>query len=431
MSVGAPGDAGSKVPTPRGASLVFASACAVLAAHILVDAFVVTRPGTHPADHVVAALVPLAFLAAAVLLFPRLGAAWRAAMGLALGAVTLVGGAVAVHAALGGLGGEPWTGLLLVPAGFALAGVGVWSAWAGRRRGGRRLVRVLVLAVAVVLGAYVVVLPVGLAVVATQRPARPVPDVASAGLGRPARAVTVRTADGLTLRGWYVASQNGAAVLTFPREWTSDQARLLVEHGYGVLLLDPRGYGDSEGDPNAFGWGSVADVRAGLDFLGRQSDVRDGRIGGLGLSVGGEQLIEAAAADRRLAAVISEGAGERSLRESAIRGVRGWPALPTAAVQTAAVGVLSGHAPPPSLRDLAARIAPRPLLLIYAEEGGGSEELTPAYFNAAGQPKQLWMVPKAAHTGGLAEQPAEYARRVLRFFDEALLGEAPASTAGQ
>ena len=49
--------------------------------------------------------------------------------------------------------------------------------------------------------------------------------------------MTVRTSDGLTLRGWYVPSTNGAAVLTFPREWTQDQAQMLAEHGYGVLLL--------------------------------------------------------------------------------------------------------------------------------------------------------------------------------------------------
>jgi hypothetical protein len=40
----------------------------------------------------------------------------------------------------------------------------------------------------------------------------------------------------------------------------------------------------------------------------------DGRIGGLGLSVGGEQLLQAAAEGVEVRAVVSESAGSRSIR---------------------------------------------------------------------------------------------------------------------
>lgn len=409
----------------RGASgprLIFTVALCVLAAHILVDAFVAPEPGTAATDHLVPALVPLAILGAAVWLFPRLRPVLQAGAALILGLLTLVGGLVALQSAADGLSGDDWTGVLLLPAGAVLVGLGIWLLWTARRRGGHRVLRTVLIVVAGVLVAYIVVLPISMAIVATHRPADALPEAGAAGLGRPARAVTVRTADGLTLHGWYVGSQNGAAVLTFPREWTAPQARLLVKHGYGVLLLDMRGYGESEGDPNAFGWGSAADVEAGVAFLDARPDVKEGRLGGLGLSVGGEQLIEAAAGDPSLKAVVAEGAGERSVRESLIRGVRGWPAVPSMAVQTAALTVLSGEAPPPSLRDLAAVIAPRHVMLIYAEKGGGGEELNPEYYAAAGQPKQLWMVPGAQHTGGLRARPDEYEQRVIAFFDEALLG---------
>lgn len=406
----------------RTARLAFAAASVLLAAHILVGAFIAPRPGTAPGDHIVASLVPLALLALAAWLFTRLGHVWQAAMSLILGAITLVGGGVALGSVGSDLSG--WTGVLLVPAGLAFVGLGVWLLWTSRRRDGHRVLRALLLAVAIILGAYILVLPIGMAIVATNRPVKSVPAVSAADLGRPAQAVTVRTADGLTLHGWYVRSENGAAVLAFPREWTSPQARLLVRHGYGVLLLDMRGYGDSEGDPNAFGWGSTADTKAGLAFLERQPDVEERRIGGIGLSVGGEQLIETAATDSRLKAIVSEGAGERSVRESLIRGARGWPAVPSMAVQTAALTVFSGHRPPQSLRDLTARIAPRAVFLIYAENGGGGEELTPQYYAAAGQPKQQWLVSGAGHTGGLVARPEEYERRVIGFFDRSLLGGA-------
>jgi uncharacterized protein len=97
----------------------------------------------------------------------------------------------------------------------------------------------------------------------------------------------------------------------------------------------------------------------------------------LGFSVGGEQMLEAAAANTHLRAVVSEGAGVRSVRESRVRGPRGWLALPLDAVQTAALTVLSGEAPPAALVGLVPRISPRPLFLIYSGRDAGGEDLQP------------------------------------------------------
>ena len=41
--------------------------------------------------------------------------------------------------------------------------------------------------------------------------------------------------------------------------------------------------------------------------------------------------------------------------------------------------------------------------------------------------EELWRIPKAGHTGGFVAQPAEYERRVVGFFDRALLGRGGAS----
>ncbi len=182
-----------------------------------------------------------------------------------------------------------------------------------------------------------------------------------------------------------------------------------------------RGYGRSDGDPNAFGWGATKDIDAAVAFLQGRPDVDSSKIGGIGFSVGGEQMLEAAAGNAGLRAVVSEGAGERSIREALIRGPRGWFSLPADAVRTTAVAVLSGDAPPPSLRDVVPAIAPRPILLIYAGNGRGGEDLNPAYFTAAGEPKTLWRIAGSDHTGGLETAPRAYERRVVGFFDRALL----------
>jgi hypothetical protein len=196
---------------------------------------------------------------------------------------------------------------------------------------------------------------------------------------------------------------------------------MLARHGYGVLLYDRRGEGQSEGDPNGWGWDFDKDIRAGIDFLKQRADVEPGRIGGLGLSVGGEMMIEAAAETPDLAAIVSEGAGSRSLREE-LDDVSGFAKVTTGlayGLRDLANSVLQNRLPPENLENLIGKISPRPVFLIHAgtdDVGGRNPEL----FRAAGQPKQIWDA-EGGHTQGLSKQPKEYERRVTAFFDEALL----------
>ena len=232
------------------------------------------------------------------------------------------------------------------------------------------------------------------------------------------------TSDGLRLRAWYVPSRNRAAIIAFPgRSQPVPHARMLVRHGYGVLLLDRRGEGASEGDYNAFGWASEPDLRSAIACLGRQPDVDPARIGGLGLSVGGELLLQTAAHTRALRAVVSEGAGQRSLAEHLdnpeLGRVQRW--LTGMLAQTAAVAVLSNSRPPDALADLMPRIAPRPVLLIEALNGNPDEILNEVYADRGGPSTELWKVAAGGHTGALAAAPVAYEERVVGFLDRALL----------
>jgi dienelactone hydrolase len=185
-----------------------------------------------------------------------------------------------------------------------------------------------------------------------------------------------------------------------------------------VLLFDRRGEGDSEGDPNAVGWNGDRDVKAAIEFLRARPDVDPDRIGGIGLSVGGELMLETAAETDALRAVVSDGAGIRSVREASEMSVG---AVPVWLGLTAGVMVFSNHAPPPNLNDLVDRIAPRAAYFIYAEHGQGGEELSQEYYESAREPKSVWKVPGADHVGGAEARPREYERRIVDFFDQALL----------
>ena len=241
-------------------------------------------------------------------------------------------------------------------------------------------------------------------------------------LGAAHEDVSFTTSDGLRLVGWYVPSKNGAAVVVFPgRKGPQRQVRMLVRHGYGALLFDRRGEGESQGDPNVFGWEFDKDLEAAAAFLQRRPDVDQGRIGGIGLSVGGEALLQTAAKSRAFKAVVSEGAGARSVREDLeLSGAGKWAALPQSLVMTAGTAVFSNALPPASLRDLTPRIAPTPAFFIYARHGQGGEELNQKYYAAAHEPKQLWQIREGKHTGGIDAVPEEYERRVVGFFDRTL-----------
>ena len=401
--------------------LLFLAATAIVALHAAVDSFIAPEPGTGPGDHLLRGSASLALLALAAVGYPRLRAGGRAVLAAILGVLALEGASLAIADARAvGARGEDWTGFLLLPVGLALLASAVILLWRTRKPGRLRYLRRAGIATAAVVGVYWLVIPLAIGILATHRPRA---DVAPADLGRPYEEVAIRTSDGLDLAAWYVPSRNGAAVISYPtRQGKLAQARMLVRHGYGVLLLDARGYDGSEGDPNAFGWEGAKDIDAAVAWLQRRPDLENGHIGGIGFSVGGEMMLQAAASNTGLRAVVAEGAGVRSVREHMLRGARGWFSLPEAAVETAAVGVLSGTAPPPSLTDLVSRIAPRPLFLIYAGQGGGGEELNPDYYDAASMPKALWKIPEAGHVGGYPARPREYEERVTSFFDRALLG---------
>jgi dienelactone hydrolase len=403
---------------------LFRLAAGLVGLHVVDDNYLQPEPGTSPADHVVSGLVPLALLVLAAWVYPRLRGARRGTLALALGVLGIVVGVPSAHYARAvGASGDDFTGLLCLPAGALLLGLGAVTLWRTRRREGslaRRGVRRAAYGAAGVALLGFVLVPVSIGYITTHAGRAVVP---TNDLGVPYEDVALTTPDGLRLEGWYIPSRNGAAVVAFPgRRGSQEKARMLARHGYGVLLFDRRGEGVSEGEPNSWGWGGDADAKAAIAWLQRRPDVDPERIGGIGLSVGGEMLIETAAETDELAAVVSDGAGARSTYEDLHRDDTALgKVLGTfmSAVKTATVAVASNQLPPDDLEDLAARVE-QPMLLIAAPNSGHGEELNRGYARAAGRSATLWEIPEAGHMGGQAARPAEYERRVVGFFDRAL-----------
>lgn len=404
---------------------LFAVAVGVVALHLVDDNFLQPAPGTSPLDHLASGLVPISILAAIVWIYPRLVAGARAATAMIVGAIAIALGTPGVYYVLdGSASGDHYTGLLALLPGAALAVLlAPVTLWKSRRRGGSRRRRYLLRLLTIATGTTVtlasiwfLVFPIGFAYIYTHTGRGPV----TPNLGVPLERISFPTSDGLQLAAFYVPSENRAAIVLFPGATRPKQARMLIRHGYGVLLLDPRGQGRSEGD--TVRWAGDRDLNATIAYLHTRPDVDPNRIGGFGFSVGGELLIEAAAQPHNgFSAIISDGAGSR-VGDEDISGPQRLLAEPNLAVMTAAVSLFSNHGPPPPIEARIGKIAPRPLLLIYAENGiGGEATRQPLYYAAAGKPKSIWRVRGAHHTGGIDARPIEYERHVISFLDNALL----------
>lgn len=121
--------------------------------------------------------------------------------------------------------------------------------------------------------------------------------------------VSLRTEDGLSLAGWFVASPTVASsgtVIVFNgnagnRAYRAPLAAGLVDSGYQVLLFDYRGYGGNEGAPSETGL--LADARAARAYLVSRPDVDATRLIYFGESLGSGVAV-ALAAEHQPAALV-------------------------------------------------------------------------------------------------------------------------------
>lgn len=406
----------------------FRAATAVAILHALDDAFLNRQPGVDLDQHALAAVISLAAGTGAVVAFPRLRPGFRAAISFMFGVLAIVNGALHVrHISLDGAAASDYTGVLALAAGVVLVLLGLAIPFLHRGEGARtrarRWVYRLVAVVAGALAVYVFLFPTSLAIIQTHKYREPIGSPPSAAY----QTVSFTSSDGLELSGWYHPSRNRAAVIVVhggggDRTGAVRHAELLARHGFGALVYDSRGRGESEGSPVGFGWGWPKDVAGALAFLRERPDVDPERIGGLGLSRGADVLIQVAAEDRDLKAVVADGATGGSFADYRNLGEEAEGAPFYLTMYTAA-RVFSGSSPGEPLKELVARISPTPLLLIST---GGSlpveRDFNRIYAEAAREPVELWDLPEVNHTAAIRERPEEYQRRVVRFFDNALLG---------
>jgi len=280
----------------------------------------------------------------------------------------------------------------------------------------------------------------------------------------------VRAPDGSLLRGWKVRPKNpnGNWVLLFHgvadnRVGVVGQSEFLLRAGYSVVMMDARAHGASGGPIATYGWLERNDTRAIIDALVgsevrryEEEQIRSGKwkvlvedeakpvdasyfllhpfatprpgtpahIFALGESMGAGIVLQSAAADPRIEAVVAE-ASFANLREAAYdyAGLRKYPWLGKTLFAPGTWTLLyrdeklAGFpvAEVSPQKSVAARAFP--VLLICDEQDVALPcRHSEMIYAAARGPKQLWVVPRAFHTAAYGFEPEEFRRRVLSFF---------------
>jgi fermentation-respiration switch protein FrsA (DUF1100 family) len=326
-------------------------------------------------------------------------------------AITFAGGVVAKRLTAGVTIGRVLgvavglAGIVLVVWGWRLALIGVRHGW----------VRILTAVAGTLLVAQFVLLPVAFALDATFRLAATSTGRTPADVGLPYEDVRFESADGLTIAAWWLPTRAGDAVVVLPgagstRESALDHAALLHRAGLGALVLDLRGHGESEGPRNEFGWGAERDVIAAVGWLEGRPEVT-GRIGVLGLSMGAEVALTAAALDPRIQAVVAEGASARTWDDARIIPDTHPIGLANEWVMFGVVELISATERPQPLVDAIAGIE-APVLLITGSEQHEAA-IGPRFREANPDRVTLWALADTPHIGALRVHPDAYRDRVL------------------
>ena len=225
------------------------------------------------------------------------------------------------------------------------------------------------------------------------------------------RDLTLTTDDGVRISGWYVpagheppCSDHAPTILLahglLDRKETMLQiVPWLHEAGYNVMLIDFRGHGGSEQCPTTIGAQEKLDIQAALDWLDAES-VGD-RVGGLGMSLGAAALVNAAAHDDRLDALVLDSM------------FADWSDVDYAEDYRLPPDWLVPGVPSPEELMPLIRV---PVFIIH----GTADILTDVdhahrVYQAANQPKELW-VNDSGHAWSAWTYPDQYQQRVLEFF---------------
>jgi len=279
----------------------------------------------------------------------------------------------------------------------------------------RRAVRLLILtSVALVLLLGVSVWILGSKLIA------PVNHKVSMPTGFPAQNVSIPGA-GHSVAGWWVDEGEGSPVVLLlhavraDRSMMVSRAQLLMKHGFSVLMVDLQGHGETPGEAITFGLRESADVVAARDWIRAKAPGR--KIGVVACSLGGASLL-LAPQPSGFDAVVLEAVYPRITRavENRIR-IRLGALAPVLTPVLLMQLQPRLHIAPSDLEPIRSigRLGAPVLIAAGSKDEHTTLEESRELFEAASDPKSLWVVENARHQDLLAYDNLAYEKHVVGF----------------
>jgi alpha-beta hydrolase superfamily lysophospholipase len=238
----------------------------------------------------------------------------------------------------------------------------------------------------------------------------------------PVESLTLTTRDDQTIAGWFVPADRTAGAIILLHGYGGNRlsmvprAHYFREQGYAVLLYDARACGESTGECITFGYRERSDLVAAIQFLkGRGFE----RIACLGVSQGGATILFAAEELDGVSCVICESVYDE-MTHAVDRRARRYTGLPGWLVASALVP-FAEHRLELTIEDVKpVNYIPSlkcPVLIISGEEDNRTwPEDTQRLYEAAREPRELWMISGAQHEDlfrfpGYSEKVSSFLRR--------------------
>lgn len=262
---------------------------------------------------------------------------------------------------------------------------------------------------------------------ACYRPPRRAPTASAALVARGAvRTATIASADGTALGAWFLPPRvRPGPVIVWAhgslgdRAQLAEQAAALAARGFGALLFDWPGHGESGGRVS-LGAAEQAALSAAVRYAASQPESDARGVGAFGCSMGAFLLLVAGGDIPELRALAVESAPTNLLEVTRFQYRHRAPIGPWAARWAARRAGVDLAAAGDAAAGIA-RLSPRPVLIIQDEADTAlPEDMARRLFAAAREPRALWRVPGAAHCGACARDPQAFAERVGDFFAQAL-----------
>ena len=236
------------------------------------------------------------------------------------------------------------------------------------------------------------------------------------------RAIQFQSDSGSTIHGWFIPGTKGAGAVALMhgvrgnRLSMVDRARFLSRAGFSVLVFAFQAHGESNGKRITFGYLESSDAKAAIKFL--RENAPGEKVGVIGVSMGGAASV-LASPPLQVDAMVLEMVYptiDQAVRNRITMRLGSWSGFLGHMLTWQSrqrLGINSTDLRP---IDRVGDLHMPKLFIAGAEDKHTTIDESRSLYEAAAGPKELWIVPGAAHVDVHAKVKEEYEQRVLQFF---------------